>query len=507
MSVVVLEAARFPRHHIGESLVRLWTVFEPLGVLDEMEGAFQHKYGSGRIWGVSRTPKWTSFDEHDPRPYSLQVRRSRFDAILAARAQAAGADIRFGWRATEPIIEDGRVNGVHASDEDGAVHHLRARWVIDASGRVGFLARRLKLRVPDPFYPNRSVYTYVTGAGRFPGTHEGSLFIESVPVGWLWFIPLREGDVSVGLVCDKDSQAELRRLGAADFLASAVRSSTGTARLLAEATTVWKTAVVASGGYSSARYAGPGWMEVGDAGQFVDPMWATGVANSMRDGIRGASAAHGEVSGAITEDEAIAFHDNHSARQAETLHETVRYVYGLNQLHRHTPFWHERHRQLSAPAETLQERGLGWLARDPNVAYFSAAFASMGVRPTAVAELDQRLAELAERGREATTLAELPFDVWTPSWAPGAGLREAVGMDTAGLVQRGIEVGHGDSTMFSASPVTIATLQLVDGSRSVAAILGALAAKVNRPIGVMDCGQALAALTTAHAEGAITTGN
>ncbi len=226
----------------------------------------------------------------------------------------------------------------------------------------------------------------------------------------------------------------------------------------------------------------------------------------MRDGIRAASAAHGEVSGAVTEDEAIAFHGSHSARQAATLDETVRYVYGLNQLHSQAPFWRERHRQLSAPAETLRERGLGWLAKDPNVAYFRAAFASMGVLPSAVAELDQRLTVLAERGEEAAMLAERPFAEWIPCWSPGLGLREAVGMDAAGLVQRGVEVGRGDSAMFSASPVTIATLQLVDGSRSVDAILGALAAKVNRPIDVMDCGQALAALRTAHAEGAIRIG-
>jgi 1H-pyrrole-2-carbonyl-[peptidyl-carrier protein] chlorinase len=108
MSVVVLEADHFPRHHIGESLVRLWTVFDTLGVLDQMEHAFQRKYGSGRIWGESPMPKWTSFDEHDPRPYSLQVRRSQFDAMLADRARAVGADVRFGWRSA-------RTNGSAAS--------------------------------------------------------------------------------------------------------------------------------------------------------------------------------------------------------------------------------------------------------------------------------------------------------------------------------------------------------------------------------------------------------
>jgi flavin-dependent dehydrogenase len=503
MSVLVVEADRFPRHHIGESLVRLWTVFDALGVLDQMEQTFQHKYGSGRIWGESRAPKWTFFDEQDPRPYSLHVRRSQFDAMLADRAGAAGANIRFGWRAVEPIRENERISGIRARDENGVIHDLRARFVIDASGRAGFLPKRLKLRVLDPFYPDLSVFTYVTGALRFPGTQAGGLFIESVPLGWLWFIPLREGDVSVGLVCDQDSRSELRRRGLSDFLGSAVHSSTGIAKLLTQATAIRPTAVVASGGYSSTRYGGPGWLLAGDAGQFVDPMWATGVANSLRDGIRAASAVHGLISGTVTEDEAVAFHDGHSARQATTLHETVRYVYGLNLLHSNAAFWRNRHSQLPAPAETFKERGLGWLAKDPNVAYFRSAFASMGVQASAVAELDKRLNDLMARGDEATRLAKRPLDEWTPRWGPRWEPRPAVGMDMAGIVRRGVEVGHGDDRMFSADPVTIAALGLVDGSRSVGAILRALTARTGRPVDALGRAQALAALKTAHSEGAI----
>ena len=497
----VLEAARFPRHHVGESLVRLWTVFDTLGVLEQMEDTFQHKYGSGRVWGESPEPRWTSFDQHDPRPYSLQVRRSQFDAILASRASAVGADVRFGWRAVEPIRDGDRITGVRARDENGTVHHLRARFVIDASGRNGFLSKHLKLRVPDPFYPDLSVYSYVTGAGRFPGRHAGNLFIEAVRAGWLWFIPLREGDVSVGLVCDKDSRAELRKAGPDGFLDSAVRSSTEIARLLAPATVVRQAVPVASGGYSSASYGGPGWLLAGDAGQFVDPMWATGVANSMRDGIRAAAAVHGVFIGTVTEDEAAAFHNSHSTLQAATLHETVRYVYGLQQLHSDAPFWRARHSQLDG-AETFRRRGLGWLARDPNVTYFRNAFASMGVKASAVAELDRRLSGLGERFTEAIRLAECPLSEWVPCWEPGWEPRGAVGMDKAGVVRRGVEIGGGEDAMFSANLVTIAALKLVDGNRSADEILRALTAQVGRPVGEADRDLALAALKTAHAEGA-----
>ena len=178
----------------------------------------------------------------------------------------------------------------------------------------------------------------------------------------------------------------------------------------------------------------------------------------------------------------IAFHDSHSALQAATLHETVRYVYGLKQLHSDAPFWRARHSQLDGPAETLRERGLGWLARDPNVAYFRTAFASMGVDASAVAELDRRLNGLGERFTEAIMLAERPLE-WVPCWEPGWEPRGAVGMDKAGVVRRGVEIGSGEDAMFSANPVTIAALELVDGSRSAAAILRALTAQVGRPVG------------------------
>ena len=502
LSVTVLEAAHFPRHHVGESLVRLWTVFDTLGVLDQVEHAFQHKYGSGRVWGQDPEPKWTSFDQHDPRPYSLQVRRSHFDTILAAKAQAAGADVRFGWRAAEPISEGERVTGVRALDDNGAVHRLEARFVIDASGRRGFLSKHLKLRVPDSFYPDLSVYRYVTGATRFPGRHAGNLFIEAVPLGWLWFIPLAEEYVSVGLVCDKDSRRELRKAGPDGFLDSAIRSSTQIAKLLAPATAATHAVPTASGGYSAARYGGPGWFLAGDAGQFVDPMWATGLGNSMRDGIRVGAAAHGVLGETVTEQEAVAFHDSHSAEQAATLHEVVRYVYGLNQLHRAAPFWRARHSQLPVAAETLRERGLEWLAADPNVAYFRGAFHSMGVHASAVARLDRRLTGLAGRFEEAVRLGERPLDEWIPDWEPGWEARRAVGMDKAGVVRRGIQLGQGEDSMFSASPVTIAALGLIDGNRSAAAILRALTAKVGRPVDAAEQELALAALKTAHAAGA-----
>jgi flavin-dependent dehydrogenase len=503
LTTLVIEGERFPREHVGESLVRLWSVFDDLGVLDRMEDSFEHKYGSGRIWGESTAAHWSNFDRGDLRPYSLQVRRSEFDEILAERARCLGADVRFGWRAIEPLFERDRVIGVRARDPEGRSHDLRGRFVIDGSGRTALLARHLKLRVADPFYPDMSVFAYVQGARRFPGTQAGSLFIESVPWGWFWFIPLKDGEVSVGLVCDRDSRPELKRIGLGDFFQAAVRSSSAVSELLADATVTRPVSAVASAGYTSRRYGGPGWFLAGDSGQFVDPMWATGVANAMRDGIRAVSAAHGVMCGTISEEEGLAFHDRECTARGRILADVVRYVYGLNVLHRDAPFWRRRHEQLSETPEALRERGLGWLAKDPSAYYFREAFQGMGASASAVAELDAESDVLRLRERTADELIAGRLDTWVPSWSSDWIVRTSVGTDTSGSTCRGLEIGHGGERMFSSDQQTIAALELIDGERSVESILDQLTDKTGRRLDAIERLRILAALRLAHVEGAI----
>src|SRR5262245_21501474 len=200
---LVLEAARFPRHHVGESLVSLWPVFQTLGVADEMDATFQHKRGSCRVWGRDGTVTWTEFKSQiGVRNYSLQVERSLFDSILLRRAAERGATVREGHRVDEVLWDGERAVGVHYRTPEGDAREARSPFVVDASGRASLIARRLELRTVDPFYPDLAVYGYVRGARRFEGELAGNLFIEAVPWGWFWFIPLHTGEVSVGLVCD-----------------------------------------------------------------------------------------------------------------------------------------------------------------------------------------------------------------------------------------------------------------------------------------------------------------
>src|SRR3954447_25814322 len=150
---LVLEAETFPRHHVGESLIYLWSIFEGLGVADEMDATFQHKKGSVRIWGTEDTPRPTEFGSRTSlgrRHYSLQVERSLFDLLLSRQATSVGAEVRHGHRVTEVLWEGERAYGVRYRGPGVAQREAHAPFVVDATGRAALIARTRGLQVLDP---------------------------------------------------------------------------------------------------------------------------------------------------------------------------------------------------------------------------------------------------------------------------------------------------------------------------------------------------------------------
>ena len=240
----------------------------------------------------------------------------------------------------EAVLWDGeRAVGVRYASAEGVTGEIRARWVIDASGRSGLIARERTLRAVDPFYPDLSVYAYVEDARRFAGQHAGNLLIEAVPWGWFWFIPLHTGEVSVGLVCDRSSRERTRARGLDGFFRDALATSTLVGSMVAAGRLARGPIATTSHGYSSARYAGPGWLLAGDAGSFVDPMWATGVANALTDGLMAAGVVEAVGCGRVAEAAAVAHYDAQVAQRTDQTLALVRFVYGSNHLHGDEPFW------------------------------------------------------------------------------------------------------------------------------------------------------------------------
>lgn len=345
-SVLVVEADVFPRHHVGESLVYVWPALRSLGVAEVADRTFQHKLGGTRIWGEDTCPRFSGFGHLPGRQYSLQVERALFDQLLLRRAGDMGATILQGTRVLEVLWEDARAQGIRYQTAAGPVE-VSAAFVIDAGGRRSTISGELRLRDIDTFYPDLAVYGYFEGATRLPREHDGDLIIEAVPGGWIWFIPLHTGRVSVGLVTDRSSRAALRRQKARSFLLEAVAHTELIAGLLSPVQLVEGPITTAAFGYTSRQYAGPGWMLAGDAAFFTDPMWATGVGNALSSGILAGATASAVLDGRVGEPEAMKYYDREMSGVVSSIDATVKFVYGCNQLYAGAPFWARRHRYLA----------------------------------------------------------------------------------------------------------------------------------------------------------------
>ena len=221
LRVLLLERERFPREHIGESLLPAsMPILAELGVLPAMQAeGFLPKWGATMVWGRDPAPWSWYFRETNRRyPHAYQVWRPRFDQLLLENARGHGVKVCEGHTVRDVLFEDGRVCGVrYTSEADEGILH--ARFLVDASGQAALLGRRLGLRRWDPLFQNLAVYGYFRGARRLPPPDETNIFIESYPYGWFWNIPLHTGVMSVGAVVDRHvGQDGIRTAGPLRFL-------------------------------------------------------------------------------------------------------------------------------------------------------------------------------------------------------------------------------------------------------------------------------------------------
>ncbi|HEX5052000.1 MAG TPA: FAD-dependent oxidoreductase [Planctomycetota bacterium] len=293
-SVLVLEAERFPRFHIGESLLPLGeAVFKELGCFEMVARAgFVEKFGARLVTPCGGHSVLFDFAESsyvDP-PSTFQVHRAEFDALLLEHAVACGAEAVVGRARDYEIDADGV--SLEYADATGQVHTVRARALVDASGRAGFVARREGVRVPDGELRKAAIYAHFRGVPSEPGRRAGDTRIVALhKLGWVWFIPLKDGVVSVGVVLDlADYQGRSKGDPAAIF-AESVAAAPAAAALLAHAQRQGEFHVESGFSYRAERYCGERWFLAGDAGSFLDPVFSTGVLMALRSGLEAADAA------------------------------------------------------------------------------------------------------------------------------------------------------------------------------------------------------------------------
>ncbi len=292
--VVVLEKEKFPRYHIGESLLPYgYFTLERLGVLDRMKHShFTKKYSVQFVGASGRASVPFYFFQHLTHEASAtwQVLRSEFDQMLLDNAREKGAEVIEEITVRELIQPNGAVTGVRAVTKDGAVQEFHAPMTIDATGRDAFAVTRNGWKVRDPYLNKIAVWTYYQGALRDAGLDEGATTVAYVPEkGWFWYIPLAGDIVSVGVVAEKDYLYNGTRELPTIFHRE-VKKNAWIEQHLAVGQQFGPYRVTGEYSYRSRHCATDGLVLVGDAFGFLDPVFSSGVFIALRSGELAADA-------------------------------------------------------------------------------------------------------------------------------------------------------------------------------------------------------------------------
>ena len=306
--VELFEREKFPRFHIGESLIpETYWVLKRLNMLPKMQKShFIKKYSVQFVNASGKLSAPFYFWDNKPHECSQtwQVVRSEFDQMMLNHARENGAKAHEGVRVMDVLFDNDRAVGVTIKTPDGDLRQVRARVVVDASGQNGLLMNRLNLRVWDPVLNKGAIWTYWEGAYRDSGRDEGATMVLQTANrnGWFWYIPLHNNIVSVGVVAPFDYLFKGRKDYAQTYqeevdLCPAVKQRVSSGKRV--------TGYFATKDYSyrSKQVAGNGWVLIGDAVGFLDPLYSSGVLLALRSGEMAADAI---VEGFINNDTSAA---------------------------------------------------------------------------------------------------------------------------------------------------------------------------------------------------------
>jgi flavin-dependent dehydrogenase len=291
LRVRLLERTRFPRFHIGESLLpRNFQLFRELDLLAGLEGIPKvDKKGAEFIVGSGGEPSLFPFTMSmggETESYNLE--RAPFDDRLLDIAREAGAEISEGTAVRKILrLDDGGVEV--ATDESGSTGNIAARFLVDASGQSTLLGKHLGIRRVLPHLKKIAYFGHFENVWRRPGDEGGYIVIVVCEEGWFWIIPLDETRTSIGMVMH-DHEARKVGLPPDRMLAWGISRCPVLRERTADAAFPAETHVLADFSYRCAPCAGPGYFLVGDAATFIDPIFSTGVCMGMMSGAEAARA-------------------------------------------------------------------------------------------------------------------------------------------------------------------------------------------------------------------------
>jgi flavin-dependent dehydrogenase len=295
LKVTLYERLKFPRFHIGESLIpETYWVFKRLNMLDKMKASkFVKKYS---VQFVNAAGKESApFYFHDNKPHECsqtwQVIRSEFDALMLENAREHGVNVVQPGRVQEVLFEGDRAVGARVQNESGEEQSVYAKVVVDASGQSTMLQNRFKLRLWDPVLNKGAIWTYWKGAYRDTGKDEGATVVIQTTnrKGWWWYIPQHDDTVSLGVVGPFDYMFKDR--GSHEQVYNEeVAACPAVQKRIAGAERATGYYATKDYSYRSKQVAGDGWVLAGDAFGFLDPLYSSGVLLALKSGELAADA-------------------------------------------------------------------------------------------------------------------------------------------------------------------------------------------------------------------------
>ncbi len=296
LSTLLVERDAFPRFHIGESLMpETYWPLQRLGLCDRVrESGWQAKKSVQFVTHLGNSSEPFFFREHDSRECSTtwQVERSEFDKMLFDRAAELGAECHDQTRLIDVRLDgDGKVSGVVVKDSAGATHEIACKVLVDGTGQQTFMANKLGLKEVNADLKKAAIWGYWKDAVRGEGDNEGATIIlhtESKDA-WFWFIPLSRGITSIGVVSDNDYLLKGRGKPEEVYYEELERCR-GLKPRLEMATRLGDIRTAKEFSYMTRQHAGDGWVLVGDAFGFIDPVYSSGVYFALDMGVRAGDA-------------------------------------------------------------------------------------------------------------------------------------------------------------------------------------------------------------------------
>lgn len=297
--VVVFEKEQFPRHHIGESLMTdTYFTFQRMGFLEKLkQSPFVRKYSVqfANPQGKESRPFYFFEANHHESAVTWQITRAAFDHMLIDHAAEQGATVYQKTQVKQVIFDGDRAVGVEALMTDGSLQRFDAKVVVDATGQTAMLSNKFRWRMRDPKLKKAVLYSYFKDAQREPDLNGGAtLVLRTQPGsnGWFWYIPLEDDITSVGIVADPEYLVKGRGQDLAKIFHEEIEKCEPCRRRVEGAERVDKIYSILDYSYRSKQNSGNGFILIGDAYGFLDPIYSSGVLLALKMAELAADAIH-----------------------------------------------------------------------------------------------------------------------------------------------------------------------------------------------------------------------